>query len=167
MTLSIRAASPSDAPSIQAIYAPIIRDTAISFETDVPSVQEMARRIETILKSHAYLVAENAGQVAGYAYASPHRTRAAYQTSVDVTVYVAETARSAGVGKALYGALLPKVAGLGYHAAFAGITMPNEGSVALHESVGFTAVGIYQEVGRKFDRWHDVGWWQRVLSDKN
>jgi L-amino acid N-acyltransferase YncA len=97
MTLSILKASLSDAPAIQTIYAPIVRDTAISFETVVPSVEEMAWRIETALKTHAYLVAENAGQVAGYADASPHRARAAYQTFA----YVAETARGAGVGKAL------------------------------------------------------------------
>jgi phosphinothricin acetyltransferase len=102
--------------------------------------------------------------VAGFAYGGPHRTRAAYRWSVDVTVYVAEQARGHGVGRALYGALLPALAERGFHAAFAGIALPNPGSVALHEAVGFTPLGVYREVGFKLGRWHDVGWWQRLLT---
>ncbi len=162
----IRDATPADAGAIQAIYAPIVRDTAIAFETDVPTVPEMAARIEAILKTHVYLAAERAGEVIGYAYASQHRTRAAYRTSVDVTVYVDERARGLGVGKALYGALLPRTAARGFHAAFAGITLPNAGSVALHEAVGFEHVGVYRQVGFKLGAWRDVGWWQRLLTDE-
>jgi len=162
---SIRDASPEDAAEIQAIYAPIVAETAISFETEVPSVAEMARRIEAALATHAYVVAERNGAVAGYAYSSQHRTRPAYGTSVDVTVYVSENARGLGVGRSLYRALLPRTAARGFHAAFAGITLPNAGSVALHESVGFVPVGVYREVGHKFGEWRDVGWWQRLLTD--
>lgn len=162
----IRNANSDDAPAIQAIYAPIVAETAISFEEEIPSVAEMASRIKAFQETHVYLAAEGAdGRLAGYAYSSPHRTRAAYQTSVDVTVYVAESARGLGVGKALYQALLPATAKRGFHAAFAGITLPNPGSVALHESVGFKPVGVYHEVGRKFGRWHDVGWWGLTLAD--
>ena len=103
------------------------------------------------------------GRVVGYAYASEHRTRAAYRTSVDVAVYVALGAQRGGVARSLYSRLLPAAASLGYHAAFAGIALPNEASVGLHEAMGFEPVGIYREVGRKFDAWHDVGWWQRLL----
>lgn len=163
MTFAIREAKIEDAAPIQAIYAPIVRETAISFEEAPPDVEEMAARIGATLKTHVYLVAERDGRVTGYAYSSPHRTRAAYGTSVDVTIYVDAAARGSGVGKALYQALLPATAALGYHAAFAGITLPNAGSVALHESVGFAHVGTYKEVGRKFGQWHDVGWWQRLL----
>lgn len=159
----IRAATTADAAAIQAIYAPVVEHTAISFEETPPSVAEMAARVEATMQDYPYLVAELDGAVAGYAYASQHRTRAAYRTSVDVTVYIAEGARRSGVGRALYGKLLPALAERGFHAAFAGIALPNEGSIALHENMGFTPLGIYHEVGRKFGNWHDVGWWQRLL----
>jgi phosphinothricin acetyltransferase len=124
---------------------------------------EMAGRIEETLLGYPYLVAERGGRVVGFAYAAPHRTRTAYRSSVDVTVYVAEGAHRTGVGRQLYGALLPDLAGRGFHAAFAGIALPNPGSIRLHETMGFKALGVYHEVGRKFGRWHDVGWWQRLL----
>lgn len=164
-TMLIRDATAADAPAIQAIYAPIVETTAISFETEAPDATEIARRIADFQKNHVYLVAERGGDVLGYAYSSPHRTRATYRSSVDVTIYVAEAARGQRVGKTLYEALLPRTAARGYHAAFAGITLPNPGSVALHESVGFTHVGVYREVGHKLGQWWDVGWWQRLLAD--
>jgi L-amino acid N-acyltransferase YncA len=99
----------------------------------------------------------------GYAYASPHRTREAYRTSVDVAVYVSDAAKGRGVGKALYAALFEALATQGYHAAYAGITIPNPASEALHRAVGFIPVGIYREVGWKMGGWRDVGWWQRLL----
>ena len=160
----IRPAVAADAADMQAIYAPIVERTAISFEEIPPTVAEMAARIDTTGQSYPYLAAEKSGRVAGFAYASQHRSRAAYRWSVDVTVYVAEQARGAGVGRALYGALLPMLAERGFHAAFAGIALPNPGSVALHEAMGFEHVGVYREVGFKLGRWHDVGWWQRLLT---
>lgn len=153
----------ADAPAIQAIYAPYVTGTTISFEEVAPDIAEVERRIAAILPHYPYLVAEADGQVVGYAYASEHRTRSAYRTSIDVTVYVAPGAQRRGIARSLYARLLPAAAGLGYHAAFAGIVLPNEASVGLHESMGFEQVGIYREVGRKFDAWHDVGWWQRLL----
>ncbi|KHL25354.1 acetyltransferase [Croceibacterium mercuriale] len=162
-SLRLRTATATDADEIQAIYAPMVEHTAISFEVDPPSVSEMAARIEATLADYPYLMAERHGRIAGYAYASQHRTRAAYSLSVDVTVYIADEVRRSGVGRALYTALLADLQERGFHAAFAGIALPNESSVGLHESVGFTALGIYREVGRKFGHWHDVGWWQRLL----
>ena len=152
-----------DAPSVQAIYAPYVTDTTVSFEDVPPDIMEVERRIAAILPRYPYLVAEEDGRVVGYAYASEHRTRAAYRTSIDVTVYVAPGAQRSGVARRLYSHLLPAAASLGYHAAFAGIALPNQASVGLHEAMGFEPIGIYREVGRKFDAWHDVGWWQRLL----
>ncbi|MDB5419465.1 MAG: phosphinothricin acetyltransferase [Phenylobacterium sp.] len=158
--LTIRRATVADAPAIRAIYAPIVETTAISFEEVPPTVEEMGERIVAAL---AFLVAERDGAILGYAYAGAHRARAAYRSSVDVTVYIDQSARRMGVGTALYGELLPRLKRDGFHAAFAGIALPNAGSAALHESVGFTPVGIYREVGFKFGQFHDVGWWQMIL----
>lgn len=122
----------------------------------------MARRIAEYGASHAWLVAEIEGVLAGYAYGSPHRSRAAYASSCDVAVYVDPAFARRGVGRALYAALLAQLAPR-FHAAFAGIALPNEASVGLHEAMGFTPVGIYREVGWKLGGWRDVGWWQRLL----
>ncbi len=159
----IRSASVADAPSIQAIYAPYVEWTIISFEEVPPSVEEMALRIAACLEAYPYLVAEREGRVVGFAYGGRHRTRPAYRWSVDVSIYVAEHERRSGIGRALYDDLLSKLADQGYHAAFAGIGLPNPASIALHEALGFEPVGVYREVGFKFGRWHDVGWWQRLL----
>jgi len=164
--VDIRSATAADAASILAIYAPIVRETIISFETEVPTVAEIAHRIDTTLKTYPFLVAELRGALVGYAYASEHRARSAYRWSVDVTVYVAGQARRSGVGRALYGRLLPMLAQRRFHAAFAGITLPNPASVGLHEAVGFVPVGIYRGVGYKNGAWHDTGWWQRSLRER-
>jgi phosphinothricin acetyltransferase len=122
----------------------------------------MAHRIAVYGVSHAWLVAEFGEQLAGYAYGSPHRTRAAYGSSCDVAVYVDPAQSRQGVGRALYAELLERL-GETYHAAFAGIALPNVASVGLHEAMGFTPVGVYREVGWKMGGWRDVGWWQRLL----
>lgn len=161
--MKVRQICLQDAPAIQAIYAPYVTDTAISFEEVPPDLAEFEKRIVALLPRYPFLVAEVGGQIAGYAYACEHRTRPAYRTSIDVAVYVAADAHRRGVASSLYSHLLSAAAELGYHAAFAGIALPNEASVGLHEAMGFEPVGIYREVGRKFDAWHDVGWWQRQL----
>ncbi|WP_230461238.1 GNAT family N-acetyltransferase [Sphingobium sp. CAP-1] len=139
-------------------------DNWVSFETDPPDAAEMARRIADHGASHGWLIAETAdGRIAGYAYGSAHRSRAAYAPSADVAIYVDPAFARQGVGRDLYGALLPMLKARGCHAAFAGIALPNDGSIALHEAMGFTPVGIYREVGWKMDGWRDVGWWQRLL----
>ena len=163
MAAVVRLAEPADAAGVHAIYAPIVRDTAISFETDPPSIEEMSRRIGSTLERWPWLVCVEGADVLGYAYAGRHRERAAYRWGVDVTVYIHERARRRGVGHALYSALLPMLVVQGYHRAYAGITLPNAGSVGLHQAVGFTPIGVYPAVGWKLGDWHDVGWWQRTL----
>ena len=163
--MTLRTATPADAAAIAAIYAPIVQNTSISFELQVPSVEQMRERIAQTLQALPWLVSEDAqGRVNGYVYASKHRERAAYQWSVDTTAYIREDARGQGVGKQLYGELKRTLAGLGYCQAFAGIALPNQASVALHESVGFEALGVYRQVGFKHGQWHDVGWWQCRLQ---
>ena len=151
-----------DAAACAAIYAPFVTESWISFELEPPTADEMAARIADYGASHAWLVAEQDGRVAGYAYGSPHRSRAAYASSCDVAVYVDPAFARRGIGRALYGALLPRLAER-FHAAFAGIALPNNASVGLHEAMGFTPVGTYREVGWKLGGWRDVGWWQRLL----
>jgi phosphinothricin acetyltransferase len=161
--MRLRSATAADAAACAALYAPYVTESWVSFEIDPPDTAEMARRIAAYSATHAWLIAEAEGQFLGYAYASPHRSREAYQTSVDVAVYVNAAAQGRGVGKALYAALFDSLVAKGVHAAFAGIAIPNVPSEALHQSVGFTPVGVYREVGWKLGGWRDVGWWQRLL----
>ncbi|CAI3787522.1 Phosphinothricin N-acetyltransferase [Pseudomonas sp. MM227] len=166
MTIEIRAARPEDASEIQAIYAPVVAGTSISFEEVPPSVEEMQQRIVSALATHPYLVALREDRVIGYAYASQHRARAAYRWAVDVTVYIAEAERRSGVGRSLYSALIPILQHQGFRSAFAGISLPNPGSIALHEKMGFVHIGTFPEVGYKHGAWHDVGYWQFKLNRK-
>lgn len=163
--MTIRIATATDADAITAIYAPIVQHTSISFELEVPTVEQMRERMAQTLQTLPWLVSEDAqGRVNGYVYASKHRERLAYQWSVDTTAYIREDARGQGIGKQLYGELKRILVGLGYCQAFAGIALPNVASVALHESVGFEALGAYRKVGFKLGQWHDVGWWQCSLQ---
>lgn len=162
----VRLAHPDDAPAFAAIYAPFVASTPISFEEVPPSAEEMARRIETTLRTLPWLALERDEKAVGYAYASLHRAREAYRWSVDVTVYLAPEARGQGAGRLLYTALLDLLTRQGYTAAYAGITLPNDASVGLHEAMGFRPVGIYHGVGFKAGAWHDVGWWQRDLAPR-
>ena len=160
----IRRAAISDAAAIATIYAPYVRDTPISFEIVPPATDEIAARIEKVSRAHAWLVCADGGDVLGYAYTGEHRERAAYRWGVDCAVYVRRDARQRGIGRALYAGLFPLAAAQGYAAAYAGITLPNAASVALHERVGFVAVGVYQAVGFKLGAWHDIGWWALELA---
>lgn len=161
----IRFAEPTDGAALAAIYAPIVVDTAISFEAVPPSAAQMAERVAAIAATWPYLVAEIDGAVAGYAYASTYRERAAYRWSVSVTAYVAEPARGRGVGASLYTALLALLREQGYRTAFAGITLPNTASVALHERHGFRHIGTDPNAGHKLGRWWDVGRWALELQN--
>lgn len=152
-----------DAAACAEIYAPFVRETAISFEDEPPDTAEFAQRIAQTSRSYPWLVAENDGRVVGYAYASAHRTRAAYRWAADVAVYVASDQRRRGVGRALYEALLGLLAEQRVRIACAGIALPNRASVALHEALGFQHVGVYRRIGWKAGAWHDVGWWQLEL----
>ena len=148
-----------------AIYAPVVRETAISFEEEPPAEATFRERVRATLGARPWLVCELGGEVAGYAYAGAHRERAAYRWSVEPSVYVDAGHRRRGVARALYGALLDVLAVQGYFNAYAGIALPNPASVALHEACGFVPVGVYRGAGYKHGRWHDVGWWQRTLCD--
>ena len=165
MAVRIRLATAADAAAIRAIYAPHVEESAVSFETAVPSVAEVASRIGGTLRTHPWLVAEDAGRVLGYAYAHGINPRAAYDWSVETSIYVRSDAQRRGVGRTLYGALFEALRAQGYRQAFAIIALPNPASVALHEALGFRAVGRYEAVGWKLGRWHDVGWWQRALTE--
>lgn len=160
---AIRDGHPRDGAALAAIYAPYVEQTWVSFETEAPDAAEMGRRIAEHGQSHAWLIAERDGEILGYAYASPHRTRAAYATSADIAVYVASGAQRLGLGRALYTALFDRLRAKSIHAVFAGIALPNPASIALHEAMGLVPVGIYREVGWKLGDWRDVGWWQRLL----
>lgn len=156
--MAIRLATPDDGAAVAAIYAPVVRDTVISFEVDPPSVAEMAARIAATLPHYPYLVAEEAGRVVGYAYAGAHRARAAYGWSVEPSVYVAAGAQGRGVGRALYMPLFAILRAQGFASAYAGATLPNDASLGLHRAMGFEDVGVFRQVGFKHGRWHDV-WW--------
>jgi len=165
MAHRIRLAHDADAAPVAAIYGPIVEQTAISFETVAPAAEEMRRRIIETLETYPWLVCEIDGRIAGYAYAAKHRTRGAYRWSVDSTVYVDPAFRRLGVGHGLYVSLFAILAQQGYVNAYAGIALPNEASVALHETLGFESVGIYRRVGFKHGAWHDVGWWALALNE--
>lgn len=160
--MEIAVARPEHAAEIAAIYAPIVEATAISFETVPPDAQDFAQLIAEITERFPWLVALDEGAVAGYAYAHAHAfaSRAAYSWSAETSIYVGESQRGRGVGRSLYSELLKILSELGYFRAFAGIALPNPASVALHEAVGFRAVGVYRKAGWKLGAWHDVGWWQ-------
>ena len=166
MTPRIRIATEQDAPGIAAIYVPLVEESAISFETEAPTEAEIARRIGATLPRLPWLVSEldDSGGIAGYAYAGPHRERAAYRWSVEVSVYVDPHSQRRGVGLALYRSLLAVLSLQGFQNAYAAITLPNPASEALHEAVGFRPLGIYNRVGYKLGAWHDVGWWQMALG---
>ena len=160
----IRAAAEGDSRAIAEIYNHYVAQTVITFEEEPVSAPEMARRIEDASSaSLPWLVAEREGKVLGYAYATPWRARSAYRFSVEVTVYVDPDCPRMGIGRRLYDELLPKLKARGAHAAFGVIALPNDASVALHERFGFAKVAHLREVGWKFGRWIDVGYWQRLL----
>lgn len=161
---SIRLATAYDAPGIAAIYDPICRETPISFETEAPGPDEMARRLEAVLVRLPWLVCVRGDEVLGYASAKPYNDRPAYQWTLEASIYVAEASRGQGVARALYTALFEIVTAQGYHAISAGITLPNEASVRLHAAFGFEPIGVFPAVGYKHGAWHDVGYWRRVLK---
>jgi L-amino acid N-acyltransferase YncA len=153
-----------DAAQIAAIYAPFCRETAVTFETVAPHETIMRERIRAVADRYPWLVTvSEEDAVLGYAYASRHRERAAYRWSVDFTVYLAPGAKRQGIGTELYTVLASICRDLGYYRALAGITLPNEASVRLHEKIGFRPIGVYQRVGFKLGKWHDVGWWSLDL----
>ena len=135
--------------------------SAISFEITPPTPAEMAERMRA---AHIWLVAERGGRVVGYAYGGTHRHRAAYDSTVEVSAYVDQAQQRGGVGRELYLALFDELKRRGYRLLVAGITLPNEASVGFHQALGFVRVGVFRNIGFKFDTWYDVGWWQLDLG---
>jgi L-amino acid N-acyltransferase YncA len=165
--MKVRAATEGDAAACAAIYAPYVTDTAITFEIEPPTVDQMAARIAAAERTHAWLVLEDLedGRVVGYAYAGTFKERSAYRWSCEVSVYLETGLRRSGGGRALYEALFPRLVERGYRTAVAGMTLPNEASAGLHRALGFEPVGTYRRIGWKHGRWHDVAWMQRTLSE--
>ncbi|MCB6405727.1 MULTISPECIES: GNAT family N-acetyltransferase [Streptococcus] len=164
--MEIRLAKPSDARSLLDIYAPYVENTAITFEYEVPTIEDFAIRIEKTLEKYPYLVAEEDGVVLGYAYAyaSTYYARAAYDWAVELSVYVSQDARGKGVGSKLYDALEEMLEQMGYIHFLACISLPNEASLALHRKRGYQQVAHFPKIGYKFNRWHDIVWLQKSLE---
>ncbi len=163
--VQIRPAAAGDAAAIAAIYGHYIAHTIITFELEPVGIEAMRDRIAAVqAQGLPWLVAEDGDGIAGYAYAGPWRARAAYRHSVETSVYLAPAATGRGIGSALYRALIDALHGGGVHAAIGGIALPNAASVRLHERLGFVQVAHFRQVGRKFDRWIDVGYWQLLLA---
>ena len=161
----IRLADERDAAAVQAIYAPYVRDTAISFETEPPTVEEIARRIRSVLDHAPWFVCERDGAVIGYAYAARFHARAAYQWTVEVTVYVDRAHHRTSAGLTLYRVLLAALRLQGFRMAVGIITVPNPASIGLHERLGFRREGLLPAIGFKHGRWRDVGWWRLELQE--
>jgi L-amino acid N-acyltransferase YncA len=165
---TIRLATEYDAAQILAIYEYYVVNTPITFEVDPPSETDMRRRIIETLVHYPWLVCEDEdGGIRGYVYASRHRPRAAYQWCVDTAVYIDFRYHRQGIGKAMYTSLFNILPTLGLTNAYAGISLPNSNSVGLHESLGFTQIGLYKNTGYKDGKWWDVGWWELILADHN
>lgn len=153
-----------DAAPCAAIYAPYVATGATSFEESAPTSAELAARIERVSATHPWVVSERGGEVAGFAYATTHRTRPAYRWTAETSVYVDPAHQGRGVGRELYEALLGLLRRQRLQVACAGITLPNDASVGLHETLGFERIGVYRRVGYKAGAWRDVGWWQLLLG---
>lgn len=164
MQSRIRLATEADAEEMLEIYAPVVLNTVISFETVPPSAEEFRGRIRAVLESQPWLVCEIGGNIAGYSYSSPFKTRAGYRWTTETTIYVHPEYHRRGVGRALYTALLACLEAMGYHIALAVIALPNDASVGLHEAMGFQRTGTLERIGYKLGRWVDDGIWQREIQ---
>ena len=163
--MEIRVATEADADAILAIYGPIVRDTAISFETEVPSYEEMQRRISETLMTHPWLVAERDGELLGYGYAHAFHERAAYRWSVEASMYVRADSRGTGVGTAIGSEMTEILRRQNVVNVFGATTLPNPASEAIFRANGFELVGVWKKVGYKLGRWHDVAWYVRRIAD--
>ncbi|MCU4155961.1 N-acetyltransferase [Carboxylicivirga sp. A043] len=159
----IRLVQMEDAPVIAAIYNHYISHSISTFELEPIEMAEMARRIKSISRQYPYFVYEEDNQLLGYAYASEWKSRKAYLQTVESSIYLHPEAQGKGIGTMLYTRLIDELKTLNIHAVIGGISLPNEASIALHEKLGFEKIGQFKEVGRKFDKWVDVGYWELVL----
>ncbi|MEL7450975.1 MAG: N-acetyltransferase family protein [Pseudomonadota bacterium] len=161
--MNIRRATAEDAADMLAIYTPLVEHTTVSFELEPPTLEDYRQRIATVNQRHEWLVATANDETLGFAYGTVHRHRAAYQRSAETSVYVHEAHRGKGVARQLYERLFERLAELGYYNAYAGITLPNDASVAFHAATGFSHIGVFPAVGFKFGEWRDTSWWHRQL----
>jgi len=164
--MKLRLAAPDDAAPILGIYGPYIESTSLTFETEVPTVEQFSNRIQGYLEEWPWLVCEtNEELIAGYAYASRYRERAGYQWCVEVSVYIQEKFHHCGIGSALYNTLFKILKIQGYRNVYAVINLPNETSVKFHERLGFEFFALYKNVGYKLGSWKNVGWWQKIINE--
>jgi phosphinothricin acetyltransferase len=162
---NIRLATIVDAREMLNIYKPYIQNTSITFETEVPAEADFNNRVSSYLINWPWLVCEVGGVIAGYAYASRYRERVAYQWSVECSVYVHDDYMRGGVARALYTALFEILQRQGFRNVYAVINLPNDRSVAFHESCGFKHFATYERVGFKLGQWKNVGWWRLIIND--
>lgn len=162
--MNIRPVKMEDAASLCSIYNYYVNETVITFEEETVSIEDMASRIKKITATHPWVVMEHDGEIVAYAYASPWRVRSAYRFSSELTVYVHKNNRKKGLGKNIYQSLIDTMEKRGSHCLYGVIALPNESSTALHESLGFVKCGHFHEVGFKFDKWIDVGYWEKVVN---
>lgn len=165
--VNVRMANPSDAAGILSIYSPYIENTSFTFETEVPTIEQFQKRIETYLKKWPWIVCEIDGLIAGYVYGTGYRERTAYQWSCECSVYIHDKFKGKGIGKNLYEALFKILQSQGFNNVYAVINLPNEPSVKLHEICGFEWFATYEKVGYKLGLWKNVGWWRLKLNDYN
>jgi len=163
--LQIRLATPEDAAGMLAIYGPYVANTSITFETEVPTPQQFADRVAHYLQLAPWLVAEEDGVIAGFAYASRYRERVAYQWSVECSVYIHEGFRRRKIAQVLYQTLFTILRQQGFRNVYAVINLPNDASVQLHEQLGFTWFATYEQVGYKLGQWKNVGWWRLIINE--
>jgi L-amino acid N-acyltransferase YncA len=160
-----RIAEEKDAAGMLAIYAPYIESTSFTFETEIPSVEKFAQRIRTYLAEWPWLVCEIDGMIAGYAYATRYRERTAYQWCTESSVYIHDDFQRTGIARALYNSLFEILKRQGFRNVYAVINLPNDKSVALHESCGFRHFATYEKVGYKLGKWKNVGWWRLIINE--
>lgn len=163
--MELRIARAEDAARIQEIYAPYVKNTNITFEYEVPSVEEMAQRIKTTLKSYPYIVAVEDHRVVGYAYASLYRSRKAYEWDCELSIYIDQDKQVQGIGKRLYQALFNILKIMNVQNVYACITHPNERSEIFHKRFGFRLIGAFTKSGYKFGKWHDMIWMEKSIGD--
>ena len=163
--MMIRLAQSTDAEGILEIYSPYIQNTSITFETEIPSVSEFDNRINNYTQNYPWLVDEIDGKIAGYAYASRYRERTAYQWSIECSVYIHDSHLRSGIARNLYSKLFDFLKIQRFTTVYAVINLPNDRSVAFHESMGFHYFATYEKVGYKLGQWKNVGWWQLQLNE--
>ena len=165
--IAIRPVRLTDAPALADVYRPYVLESSVSFELDPPTADEFAERIERTTATHPWFVATADDVAIGYAYGCTHRARAAYRFSVETSVYLSSAFHRQGIAGRLYATLFEELRARNFCQAYAGITLPNEASVAFHQQFGFAPIGVFPSIGFKFDQWHDVAWFHRPLSGEN